>query len=270
MRRLKNDKGCKRLHTNLGLEIGGFIIYGGTIIFYLLDILFFHLMDNDNASIILVQSIGALIATFSFPIIEKIFGFKILFPIRFFVMLFVFLGVFLGETCGFYYKFGFWDNILHTGSGLGVAMLAFVIINYVLRKKDFPYKLIIVSSVAVLMSLSIGMLWEIYEFTFDHILGLNMQKAMPEVSGIFNGGNTHLPLLGTDKELADFFRSPEGYQYALNDTMNDLIDCLLGNGAFIGIILIINKYSRFEFLDKCFGEVEVDNPLEPKLNNKSI
>ena len=266
MTKLKNDKEGKILFRNRLLEIGSFIVYAGTVVFYLLDILFFHMMDNDNASIILVQSVGALIATFSFPIIEKIFGLKILFPIRFFVMLFVFLGVFLGETCGFYYKYSFWDNILHTTSGLGIAMLGFVIINYVLRHHDFPYKITIISAVAVLISLSIGMLWEIYEFSFDHILGLNMQKLIPEVNGIFNGGNTHLPLLGSDKELADFFRQPAGYQYALNDTMNDLIDCVLGNTAFVGIILILHKYSRFKFLDQCFGELEDEDLLAPKLN----
>ena len=52
--------------------------------------------------------------------------------------------------------------------------------------------------------------------------------SIPTVNGIYNGGNSNLPLLGDNKTIAEFFRRPEGYRYALFDTMYDMVVCFVG------------------------------------------
>lgn len=71
-----------------------------------------------------------------------------------------------------------------------------------------------------------------------------MQKSIPEIEGIFNGGSTALPLEGSDEVIAEFFRSLEGYRYALMDTMGDILCYFFGNLVFIGLAIggyFINK-----------------------------
>ena len=51
----------------------------------------------------------------------------------------------------------------------------------------------------------IGLMWEIYKFTFDSLFGTNMQKIIPEVHGLFNDGDSTSILNGTNDLIADFF-----------------------------------------------------------------
>jgi hypothetical protein len=48
-----------------------------------------------------------------------------------------------------------------------------------------------------LISLAVGFLWEIYEFSFDTFFGTDMQKTIPE-GVFFNGGNSFADLHGSD------------------------------------------------------------------------
>jgi hypothetical protein len=57
-----------------------------------------------------------------------------------------------------------------------------------------------------------------------------MQKTIPE-GNLFNGGNSFADLLGSDAEVAAFFRTSKGYRYALMDTMSDLVECFGGSLA---------------------------------------
>lgn len=69
---------------------------------------------------------------------------------------------------------------------------------------------IFVALFAFCFAVSIGCLWEIYEFAFDGVLGLNMQKFMLEDGTL---------LIGRE---------------ALSDTMEDIIvDCI---GAFVASV----------------------------------
>ena len=92
-----------------------------------------------------------------------------------------------------------------------------------LKTFSTPLHPLICALLAVGASITVGVLWEIYEFTFDGILGLNMQKfAAP--SGINAGGDSDfgfgalLPIgSGTGRLSALVGRD------ALVDTMTDLI-----------------------------------------------
>jgi len=100
-------------------------------------------------------------------------------PIEFEFLLAAFLygTLFLGEVHGFYTKFWWWDLVLHGGAGIAFGFLGFLIL-YSLYKSDklamSPFLLVVFSFAFALM---LGSLWEIFEFSMDQLLGLNMQTT---------------------------------------------------------------------------------------------
>lgn len=155
--------------------------------------------------------------------------FQIEIPSNMLVLYAIFLygAIFLGEVRSFYYTVPHWDTILHTFSGGMLGALGFSFVTLLNKTDKIPLNLspIFVAIFAFCFAVTLGVFWEIYEFTFDSILHLNMQKFALE-SGE--------QLIG---------------RAALQDTMKDLIvDCL---GAFIMALLgyISLKY-KTGFIEK--------------------
>lgn len=126
---------------------------------------------------------------------------------------------FCGEILGFYVKIWWWDSFLHTFSGMMMALLSFSLINLLNNNsKDFKLSIGFMALFAFSLTLTIGVMWEIFEFANDSISGSNMQRAY--VSTMNGRGE---PLLG---------------QAALADTMKDLILDSIGAGI-VCIICVI-------------------------------
>lgn len=119
---------------------------------------------------------------------------------------FIVCAVPLGEVFSFYYRISIWDSLLHFSSGIMLWMLGgLFLVNYLRKKKcDNLITPAFIGLVALMFAISLGVVWEFYEFTLDNLLGMNMQKALLE-DGI--------PLVG---------------KAALLDTMKDLIVDFLG------------------------------------------
>lgn len=92
--------------------------------------------------------------------------------------LFLYAAIYLGEVRNFYYHIPHWDTILHTFSGGMLGTLGFSVIALLNKTDRVPINLspVFVAIFAFCFAVTLGALWEIYEFTFDGILGLNMQK----------------------------------------------------------------------------------------------
>ncbi len=136
--------------------------------------------------------------------------------------IFLYSAIYLGEVKSFYYNVANWDNILHTFSGAMIGALGFSIVALLNKSEDVPMNLspIFVALFSFCFAVTLGVIWEFYEFTFDGLLGLNMQKFALE-----NG----TPLVG---------------RAALTDTMVDLfVDAV---GALIMSIIgyISLKYNK--------------------------
>lgn len=116
-------------------------------------------------------------------------------------LIFLYAAIILGEVRSFYYRFSYWDTVLHAFSAGMLGSLGFYIVAFLNDSEITSLKLspFFVALFAFCFALAIGVLWEIYEFSFDGLLGLNMQKFRLE-----DGTN----LLGRE---------------ALKDTMDDLI-----------------------------------------------
>ncbi|MDL2273030.1 hypothetical protein LJC34_00530, partial [Oscillospiraceae bacterium OttesenSCG-928-G22] len=145
--------------------------------------------------------------------------FKIVIPHQMLLLYVIFLycAIFLGEVRSFYYKVPYWDTILHAFSGGMLGALGFSLIGLLNNAEAVKLKMSprFVALFAFFFALAFGALWEIYEFTVDGLLSLNMQKFALEDG---------TPLVG---------------RAALFDTMKDLIVDTVG--AFI--VSIIGYFS---------------------------
>ena len=117
-----------------------------------------------------------------------------------FYILFLYGAVYLGEVQSFYYKVKHWDVILHCFSGFMLGCLAFSFVSLLNRAERVPLNLspLFVAVFAFCFSVTLGVVWEVYEYTFDGLLGLNMQKFMLADGTVLTG---HAALQDTMKDL---------------------------------------------------------------------
>jgi hypothetical protein len=103
-------------------------------------------------------------------------------PAEFHLMavIFTFAALYLGEIRDFYARFWWWDIALHATAGLMMGVLGFLLV-YILnetKRIDLHMKPGFIALFAFTFAVTIGTLWEIFEFGMDQLFGLNMQKPM--------------------------------------------------------------------------------------------
>jgi hypothetical protein len=115
-------------------------------------------------------------------IIEKKFSVDIPDGMEVAYFVFLYMAIYLGEVRDFYYLIPFWDVILHAFSGFMLGALGFSLVSYLNKSEHIPMSLspFFVALFAFCFALAVGTLWEIYEYTFDGLLSLNMQKCALE------------------------------------------------------------------------------------------
>jgi hypothetical protein len=179
------------------------------------------------------SSLIGLVVSFLPIFIKRVFKIEMSLSVILFGGIMIFLNT-LGEIFDLYYLLPNWDVTLHTFGGYGFAFLVFGAF-YSVKQPRGRMQTAIYLLGAIAISVSISTLWELLEYTTDNVLGTNMLKTIPE-NELFNGGSTRETLVGTDGQIADFYRHPAGYMYAVKDTMEDLI-C-----GFIGALVLCAEY----------------------------
>lgn len=157
------------------------------------------------------------------------------------ILVFIFAAEILGEIGAYYMKFENWDTILHTLNGFLAAAIGFALVEILNRNKKMTFQLspIYMAIVAFCFSMTIGALWEIFEFSMDMLLGMDMQKdtivhsfatvmldpagetAVIPVEGIRN-----VTINGKDLGLGGYL------DIGIIDTMEDLIVNFIGAFVF--------------------------------------
>ena len=168
---------------------------------------------KSSYTLMLVQCILGVLALHLPDIIERRIKRDVPSPMVIIYIIFLYCAIYLGEVRNFYYTVANWDDILHTISGAMLGSLGFSVITLLNNTEKIPLDLspLFVALFAFCFAVTMGVFWEFYEYSFDGLLGLNMQKFMLED--------------GT--ELVG--------RMALNDTMTDLfVDSV---GAFIISVL---------------------------------
>lgn len=164
-------------------------------------------LDNRVRSDYVLMLIQCLLGIFAMGLpsmISKRFKLEIPNTVFYFYLIFLYAAISLGEVQNFYYRFKYWDLILHTLSGGMIGFIGFSIVDILNNENEHvQLNAFFVAFFAFSFALALGALWEIYEFLCDGFLKTNMQKFAVE-SGV--------KLIGRD---------------ALIDTMGDLIvDCI--------------------------------------------
>ncbi|MFV0414384.1 MAG: hypothetical protein ACK5L3_14155 [Oscillospiraceae bacterium] len=168
-------------------------------------------------------------------------------------VVFVYLAMFFGEMLHFYDLFPWWDSMLHLSSGVLFALVGYMLFlalnkDPAVRNKINPACVV---ALTVIFAIACGVLWEIFEYAGDSLLGMNMQRwqntlpanewaALQNVSNLSNPG--------------------------LMDTMKDFINDTIGAFASIPIILPMVKksslYTKTNFT--CNDLLREMEPVKPR------
>lgn len=175
------------------------------------------------------------------------------------IYLFIFSAEILGEINNFYGNIPYWDTILHTLNGFLAAGVGFSLID-LLNKNSKSIKLSaeFVAIVAFCFSMTIGVLWEFFEYGADKYFKLDMQKdrivsAISTVELDPNKDNNAI-FVNNIKETHIITKDGTivingGYlDIGINDTMKDLIVNFIGAVcfSFLGYLYIKNR-DKYKF-----------------------
>ena len=94
------------------------------------------------------------------------------------VLLFIFAAEILGEIREFYIVFPYWDTMLHTINGFLAASIGFALVDILNNEERVSLTLspFFVAVTAFCFSMTIGVLWEFFEFGMDYFFAMDMQK----------------------------------------------------------------------------------------------
>lgn len=184
---------------------------------------------------------------FSIPtIIERRLHIDLPDTLEIIILLFIFAAEILGEIEEYYVLFPFWDDLLHTLNGFIFAAVGFSMVDILNRNRRVTLQLspFYVAVTAFCFSMTIGVLWEFFEWGVDALMAKDMQKdtivqAIHSVTLHPEGRN--IPVHVTD--IADtIILHSDGTQTALGiggyldigliDTMNDLLVNFIGAIVF--------------------------------------
>ena len=194
------------------------------------------------------------------------------------ILLFIFAAEILGEIQEYYLIFPYWDTILHTINGFLFAAIGFSIVNILNEDKQTSMSLspFYMAVTAFCFSMTIGVLWEFFEWAMDSWFGLDMQKdtvltAFTTVNLDPGGHNIPYHLQNISDTVVVF---ADGTQQAmglggyldpgLQDTMMDLLVNLIGAVVFSVIGYFYVKTKGKGRIARHFIPEVMDNPVEEK------
>ncbi len=175
------------------------------------------------------------------------------------ILLHIFAAEILGELSNYYIYFTHWDTILHTVWGFLCAAVGYSLVDILNRDNNFHFNLspLYLAIAAFCFSMTIGVIWEFFEFAMDRFFLLDMQKdtVLPLISSvtldetrsnipIVVGGIESMSLNGQDLALGGYL------DIGLYDTMEDLLVNFIGALVFSVIGYFSSRKdssSRFAF-----------------------
>ena len=188
------------------------------------------------------------------------------------ILLFIFAAEILGELNSFYVRVPHWDTMLHTINGFLCAAIGFALVDMMNRNDRFTFQLspLYLAIVSFCFSMTVGVLWEFFEFSGDYFLGMDMQKD----TIIHNLYTVALDTTRTNKVVAvkgiqDVVINGEslglgGYlDIGIIDTMKDLFVNFIGAVvfSFLGYIYVKTR-GKGKIASSFIPRVEMDDEKE--------
>ena len=155
------------------------------------------------------------------------------------ILLFVFGAEILGELQNYYGQYPYWDTMLHTANGFICAAFGFSLIDILTRNRQEKFRLspLYVSLVAFCFSMTVGVLWEFFEYGMDIIFLTDMQKdtVLHSLASVQLRGDGTVEVLRDITSVVVDGRElgVGGYlDVGLHDTMADLLVNFVGAVVF--------------------------------------
>ena len=212
---------------------------------------------------------------FTIPsIIDKKLNIKLPNALEVIILLFIFSAEILGEIQNFYGIFKFWDTMLHTINGFLCAAIGFSMIDILNRSPRFHLKMspLFVALVAFCFSMTIGILWEFFEYGSDVFFKTDMQKdrITSSIASVeINESRKNIPIKinNIEKEVISYYENGELKQrvierghldIGLKDTMKDLFVNFIGAVVFsiIGLLYIKNR-DEYKFAENFIPTMKI-------------
>lgn len=159
--------------------------------------------------------------------------------------LFIFASIYLGQLKGFYTLFPWWDNFLHTSSGIITTAIGLSLIT--LKNKNINVKifsLVSICIVAFCFSMTTGVIWEFMEYGVDSFYNKDSQKdtIVKTIKTTALNPDNHFEVVNIDKVVINDKIVLDGYlDIGLIDTMTDLLVNFIGSIGFIIFICIFQR-----------------------------
>lgn len=167
------------------------------------------------------------------------------------ILLFIFSTEILGEVSAWYVRVHGWDTVMHTLNGFLCAAIGFCIVGVLNRSSRVDIKLspAYLALAAFCFSMTIGVLWEFFEFAMDWFFHTDMQKdtvihAIYSVALDPAGGNKVAAVTGIGDVIVNGASLGLGgyLDIGIIDTMKDLFVNFIGAVVFsiIGYFAVKN------------------------------
>lgn len=223
------------------------------IVIFILILNILH-RNYENAFICLLTLILLVIPLF----IEEKFNIEIPGTLEIIIFLFIFAAEILGEINSFYTLFPKWDMILHMINGFIMGAIGLSLIELLNDSTKVSIKLspLFIAVVSFCFSMTIGVMWEFFEFGMDHIFNLDMQKdtIVNRINSVtFDPNNLNKV---HSIEVESVVVNGEKWNYGgyldigLIDTMNDLLVNFVGALIFSVLGYFYSKYKNNDQMKK--------------------
>ena len=173
--------------------------------------------------------------------IQKNFGIRLPGVLEIIILLFIFAAEILGELQSYFIQYPNWHTMLHTTNGFLCAAVGFSLIDILNRNAKIKFTLspVYVALAAFCFSMTIGVLWEFFEFSMDRLFHMDMQKdtIVHTISSVMlDPTNSNIPITidgitsvavnGQDLGFSGYL------DIGLYDTMEDLFVNFIGATVF--------------------------------------
>lgn len=183
-----------------------------------------------------------VLALFILPFfIQQNFGIQLPSVLEIIILLFIFAAEILGELECYFITYPNWDSMLHTTTGFLCAATGFALIDILNRNSRIKFQLspVYVALAAFCFSMTVGVLWEFFEFGMDRVFHLDMQKdtvVQSITSVMLDPTNSNIPVTIDDIHSVAVNGQDLGFDgyldIGLYDTMADLFVNFIGAVVF--------------------------------------
>lgn len=261
-----------RLRARIGLNKKAFVVYSVLRVLVILTAVRCIFTHNYESFMLCILSLILFLVPSFFEDMLKI---EIPPVFQICIYAFIYAAEILGEVNKFYTAIPGWDTMLHTINGFLCAAIGFSLVDIMNRGSRYgKLSPLYLALTAFCFSMTIGVLWEFFEFSMDRLFFFDTQKdfiVRSFASVTLDPAHAQTPILVSDITRT-IIETADGTQYVINggyldigiiDTMKDLMVNFIGAVVFsmIGYIYV-NRNERCSPASMLFIQPLTDEDIE--------